>query len=357
MSSYSIIGLMSGTSMDGLDIAHCHFEKGINDKKWKHSVKHTKTIEYPNDLLKKIETSTRLNAAELQKLDKQLGKFYAQCVSEFIEQNRIPKQSIDAIASHGHTIFHQPESGFSLQIGCGVTLSYILQIPVINNFRQKDVTAGGQGAPLVPIGDKLLFSQQADAFLNIGGFTNICFTKSPVIAYDISPGNLPLNKLSAKVGIPYDEDGKLAASGKIIPVLLEQLNGLPYYAKEFPKSLGTEWLEKHFYPLLDESTEIPDLLHTVIEHIATQVARSLNDHSAKKLMITGGGAKNKYLIERIQAHFYGEIHLPDKQTIDFKEAIIFAFLGALHLKKEPNCLSSVTGAKKDVIGGVMHLPN
>ena len=345
MNSYSIIGLMSGTSLDGLDIANCSFTQ--SDKgSWKFAVNQTQTVSYPNHLFEQIQNSTEISTTELLQLNKTLGAFFADSVLEFLDVNNLNKKDIDAIASHGHTVFHQPDKGFTLQIGCGETISLRTGLPVINDFRQKDVIAGGQGAPLVPIGDKLLFSTEADAFLNIGGFSNVCFLNEPIIAYDICPGNLPLNKIAQKLGKPYDDNGQFASEGTQDLNLLAKLNALTYYTLSNPKSLGTEWLDAHFYPLLDEQISPKDTLRTLTEHVAAQISSELNRQQAKSVMITGGGAKNSFLIERVSASYTGKIKVPSEKIIDFKEAIIFAFLGALYLAKQPNCLASVTGAKK-----------
>ena len=355
MSSYSILGLMSGTSLDGLDISYCNFSQHQKEK-WEFTVNQVKTVPYPKRLLELLNISTSLSTLELLKLNKSLGVFYADCILEFINENKIIKNEIDAIASHGHTVFHQPSLGFTQQIGCGQTLSYLTGIKVINDFRQKDVCAGGQGAPLVPIGDLLLFSNMANAFLNIGGFSNICILNKPTIAYDICPGNLPLNKIALQLGKRFDSEGKFASQGNLDYELLEQLNKLEYYNRPNPKSLGTEWLEAHFLPLIEKPQSPKDLLRTLVEHIAIQITNELHRNNVSTVMITGGGAKNQFLLDRISSLFNGEIKVPSTKLVDFKEAIIFGFLGALYLAKQINCLSSVTGAKNDVIGGVLHLP-
>ena len=355
MSSYSIIGLMSGTSMDGLDIAHCTFERNSPVENWTFDLKHTKTVNYPSQILDKLAVATQLSAEELLLLDKQLGRFFANETLAFIEQFHINKPDIDAISSHGHTIFHQPDKGFTYQIGCGDTLAYLTGIPVINDFRQRDVVAGGQGAPLVPIGDKLLFIDKADALLNIGGFTNVCFPGETTTAYDICPGNLPLNALSKQLGRPYDDGGQLARSGEINQELLDQLNGISFYSDSGPKSLGTEWLDEQLTPLLNGDSSV-NMLRTCVEHIAEQINASLTGQGANSVFVTGGGAKNDFLMERIRYHFKGSVLIPDEKLIDFKEALVFAFLGALYLSKTPNTIASVTGAQLDIIGGVLHIP-
>jgi anhydro-N-acetylmuramic acid kinase len=218
------------------------------------------------------------------------------------------------------------------------------------------VALGGQGAPLVPIGDFSLFSDKAESFLNVGGFTNISFKKDgKIVAYDISPGNLPLNKLANSKGLDYDKNGELAKNGEINFFLLDLLNELDFYKNEGPKSLGTEWLEQNFYPLVKFDREIENNLRTLIEHISYQIAAVLNQENLKSVLISGGGALNGFLIERLKNYYKGQIVIPKKEIIEFKEALIFAFLGVLFLENKPNCLSSVTGASRDVVGGVLHL--
>jgi anhydro-N-acetylmuramic acid kinase len=356
MSNYEIIGLMSGTSMDGLDIAHVKFDFNA-DSNDSFELLNTDTVPIPDELLQKLMDAPNFSVTQLLMLDKEFGRFLADSVTKFIDQKKIVKNSINAIASHGQTILHQPNNGFTLQIGCGSTLSYLTDINVINDFRTKDIVAGGQGAPLVPIGDFGLFSDLAEGFLNIGGFANVSFKKDDsIVAYDICPGNLPLNKLAHAKNLAYDKNGELAKSGEINFFLLDLLNSLDYYLLDGPKSLGTEWIEEFYYPKLKFDKEIENNLRTVVEHTAIQISNVLNSAKLNSVLVTGGGAKNGFLIERIQHYFNGELILPEQKIIDFKEAIVFAYLGALYLDKRPNALSSVTGAKKNTIGGVFHLP-
>ena len=356
MSNYEIIGLMSGTSLDGLDIAHVRFDFNNNSND-SFVLLNADTVPIQEELLHKLMGAPNYSVAQMLMLDKEFGRFLADSVLKFIEKKKIVKNNIHAIASHGQTILHQPNNGFTLQIGCGSTLSYLTDINVINDFRTKDIVAGGQGAPLVPIGDFGLFSDSAEGFLNIGGFANVSFKKDDtIVAYDICPGNLPLNKLAQAKNLSYDKNGELAKSGEINFFLLDLLNSIEYYSLDGPKSLGTEWIEEFYYPLLKFDKEIENNLRTVVEHTAIQISNVLNSAKLNSVLVTGGGAKNGFLIERIQHYFNGELILPEQKIIDFKEAIVFAYLGALYLDKRPNAISSVTGAKKNTIGGVFHLP-
>jgi len=353
---YEIIGLMSGTSLDGLDIAHVAFDRD-EPNTMNYNVIHTAHYPYNEKILEKLLNLNSLSTTGILILDKEIGKFYAECVNGFISNFDISKNQISAIASHGQTIFHQPQHGFTYQIGCGSTLAFHTNIPVINDFRTKDIIAGGQGAPLVPIGDFDLFKKEAEGFLNIGGFSNVSYKNDKdIIAFDCCPGNLPLNKLASSKGIPFDAEGKLAASGTLNFFLLDLLNSIDYYGFKGPKSLGTEWLEEKFYPLLKFDKEIENNLRTVVEHISIQISNVLNDAKLNSVLVTGGGAKNTFLIERISHYFKGKLIVPDEQIIDFKEAIIFAYLGALYLEGKPNNIASVTGASRHVAGGVYHIP-
>ena len=356
-SNYTLIGIMSGTSLDGIDITLTNY---ILDKnQWSVNFVCGKTYNYSEEIIHQLRVATDCSTEKLLLLDKKIGQLFGEAVIQFIADFEVDIKTISAIASHGHTIFHQPENGFTYQIGCGTTLSLMTQLPVINDFRTKDVILGGQGTPLVPVGDFQLFNSLADGFLNIGGISNISFRQNNKIqAYDICPGNIPLNLLMNKLAKSYDEHGELAATGKINHVLLNILNSFDYYSKPGPKSLGMEWLNEFFLPIIDVTQDtIPNKLATICEHIGIQIAQTANNNGIQKLLITGGGALNTFLINRINQHFKGEIVIPSKEIIEFKEAIVFGFLGALYLSKQENCLSDVTGAQRNSCSGVLHLPN
>lgn len=354
MTELEIIGLMSGTSLDGLDVAHVQFINFGKQKEFK--LLNYKTFHYESEFINELQSAPNLSIVELLKLDKKIGKEFAQYVNEFINEFQIERKNIDAIASHGQTILHQPANGFTLQIGCGSTIAFHTQLPVINDFRTMDVVAGGQGAPLVPVGDFDLFSSEADSFLNLGGFANISLKNNgKIVAFDICPANLPFNELVKNIGLNYDKDGEIARKGLVNNDLLIKLNELGYYSKSAPKSLGTEWLVKYFYPILNSyNLTIEDKLATVSEHLAHQIANVISKNNLRKVLATGGGVKNSFLIERIQSLTENALLFPEESLSDFKEAIIFAYLGALFLWDKPNCVSSVTGAKTNVIGGCLH---
>jgi anhydro-N-acetylmuramic acid kinase len=355
MKKHRMIGLMSGTSLDGLDIAYVEFSFH-QDSFWEFDLLCFSTYEYNDSLVERLKKSTEVPASQLFQLDVELAKIWGDFVLGFISKHEINQHEITAIASHGHTVFHRPELGYTTQIGCGTTLAHKTGIKVINDFRTRDVVHGGQGAPLVPIGDFELFKNKAAAYLNIGGISNLSFKKNnKIIAYDCCPGNLPLNKLAKNVGLKFDKNGDLARQGDINFFLLDLLNDIEYYKSDAPKSIGIEWLETYFYPLIKFGKETENNLRTILEHIAYQIALNLNSNKIKSVLVSGGGAKNTFLIERISHYFDGEVIVPEEKIIDFKEAVIFAFLGVLFLENQANCLSSVTGATKDVCGGVLHL--
>lgn len=348
---YNVIGIMSGTSLDGLDIAFCTFE--MNAKTWKYQIKKANTVSYNKAWKEKLGNAHLLSATELCKLHTSFGKFIGEQVLKFIQKDKI--KNIDLISSHGHTVFHQPENKFTLQIGDGASIAAATGIKTVCDFRSLDVALGGQGAPLVSIGDELLFSKY-DACLNIGGIANISFKKTGKrLAFDICPTNMLFNFLAKQNEQEYDEGGKLAASGMFNDKLLKQFNTLSFYKNYDSKSLGREWVEENFISSLVKS-KIPlqDKMATASEHAAFQIARVLNNFKIKNVLITGGGAYNTDFLNRIHAYTNCNLHIPSDETIQFKEALIFAFLGVLRLRNEVNTLKEVTGAKRDSCGGTIY---
>jgi anhydro-N-acetylmuramic acid kinase len=349
---YKVIGLMSGTSLDGLDMAFCHFEKIENT--WKYEILKAQTIAYSPEWQERLRSGEKGNALDLTLTDHDYGQFLGKLTKSFLDEHRLDP---DFIASHGHTIFHQPGSGITLQIGKGSEIAAVTGLPVICDFRSLDVALGGQGAPLVPIGDRLLFPE-FDYCLNLGGIANIsnenCGRR---IAFDICPANMVLNFLANQVDKPFDVNGDMARQGKLNVQLLEWLNDLDYYKENPPKSLGKEWVFREFIPVLEESDiSVEDKLMTVSEHIAYQVSASTEPIRNRKMLVTGGGAFNTFLLEKIREKCRSEIIIPDRETVNFKEALIFAFLGVLRWRNEVNILRSYTGASHDNPGGTVYLP-
>lgn len=354
-----IIGLMSGTSLDGLDICYVSFrfdKDGNNGKgKWHYHIIKAEDESFTQEMKERLSNAQNLNALEYAKLHSDYGIYLGERVKSFIERNGAKPHYV---ASHGQTVFHQPAIRFTSQIGSGAGIAAESGIDCICDFRTTDVALYGQGAPLVPIGDRNLFSD-FDYCLNMGGFSNISSESidnegvPTRIAYDISPVNYVLNHYTRKVGLEYDKDGELARNGTICKELLERLNSLEFYSMSGPKSLGREWVEEEVFPLIDSfQLTLNDTLATFCEHIAIEISRHI---TGGKVLLTGGGALNVYLVERMQyAAPQCSYFVPDKETITFKEALIFAFLGALYVADMPNCMSSVTGAKYNCIGGALY---
>ncbi len=342
-----IIGLMSGTSLDGLDIAYIKFNL---DNLQDFVILKAETIVYNKQWYNDLKKAFEMSASGLAELDARYGIFLGNQVIDFINRNNIDK--IDLIASHGQTVFHRPEAGYTTQIGSGAHINAVTGIKTICDFRTQDVALGGQGAPLVPTGDQYLF-RQYDYCLNIGGFANISFEKNNKrLAYDICPANIVLNHYIAKTGLPYDNKGQIAESGKINTALLNALNNLDFYRTEKPKSLGWEFVTEKILPLIDTyNLEIKDILKTYVEHIATQIAKITKKET--NMLITGGGAHNTYLINRIKIHSNSNIVIPGKTLIDYKEAMIFGLLGLLKEENQINVFSSVTGSWIDHSSGVI----
>lgn len=342
---------MSGTSLDGLDICFTEFEK-IEDK-WSYKIVKAISEEYPQDIKQKLASAQNMSALDYALFNSDYGLYIGERVKNFMETYDLTPHYI---ASHGHTIFHQPTKRFTAQIGSGAGIAAESGVDTICDFRTTDVALYGQGAPLVPIGDRNLF-YEFDYCLNMGGFSNISSELSGGLrsAYDISPVNYVLNYYTRSIGIDFDKDGEMARSGKINRSLLEQLNNLEFYSMQGPKSLGREWVEEVVIPLIDKyipSDNVNDKLATFCEHIASETAHHIK---GGKVLLTGGGAFNKYLVERMAAKApHCQYIVPDAETVNFKEALIFAFLGALFVSGKPNCLSSVTGAKYDSIGGALY---
>lgn len=352
-SSYHVIGLMSGTSGDGLDLAYCSFEKS---EQWHFEILGAITIPFPSNLGENLKSAHLLNSHDLNFLDVDFGKWMGEQVKKFCQEKKI---SPLAVCSHGHTVFHQPQKGLTLQIGNGWALKQASGFKVINDFRMLDVQLGGQGAPLVPIGDQLLFPEM-DFCINLGGIANISMEwEGERIAFDCSPFNLLLNPIAEKLGKPYDEDGKWAREGNVNQDLLEKLNQVPFYQIKGAKSLGREDMEEVFSPIIQKSS-IPDKdkLATLTEHFAIQIASIIHTYAQNevpKVLITGGGAYHKYFLERLDGQLESKWKKfeASNELIEFKEALIFGFLGVLRLRGENNCLASVTHAKTDSSGGTI----
>lgn len=341
---------MSGTSLDGLDLAACEFTAGAEG--WSYRFLAAETVEYTPEWRNKLTGAPTLPGLELTRLDRLYGELLGEAVNRFVRKFNL---KAELIASHGHTIFHTPALGITHQIGHPSNLAAATGLSVVADFRTTDVALGGQGAPLVPAGDRHLFGSYTYC-LNLGGFANISYDHmGERVAGDICPVNVVANRLAARAGLPYDDQGNSGRSGNLIPELLHSLNQLPFYRTPFPRSLGREWTEDQIFPLLEKyQQKIPDLLRTWYEHAACQISGVLKEKGL--VLVTGGGAYNRFLMERLEELSTTRLVIPDDQVIQYKEALIFAFLGLLRIRNETNCFRSVTGARRDSSCGAVYLP-
>jgi anhydro-N-acetylmuramic acid kinase len=351
--NYNVIGVMSGTSLDGIDLAHVIFSRLEN--RWHYQIEETKAVPYTEDWVYRLKKAVDFSPEELEKLNTDYTLLLGNVISDFIAANQL--ENLDGVCSHGHTILHQPQNGFTLQIGNLPEIAKLTNQKVICDFRIQDVDYGGQGAPLVPIGDRFLFPEY-DFCLNLGGFSNISFEQDGKrIAFDISPVNTVLNFYANLLGYEYDDKGAIARSGTISELLLQELNNIDFYAQVYPKSLGYEFVKTIVLPMMERhNISIEDKLRTFTEHIAIQTLLAVPKKTGS-LLVTGGGAYNKFLLERMAFHLPEmKFEVPDDKTVQYKEALIFALLGILKLRNEVNVLASVTGAKHDHSSGKIFLP-
>ncbi len=367
MTVWKTIGLMSGSSLDGLDIAYAEFWKEQN--RWQYRLITGETIEYSDKWLRILKNIRQNNSDKLQKLHKEFGTLMGEYVNLFIQKHHLKP---DLIASHGHTVFHNPAKGYTFQLGDGQMLARVTGCTTITDFRAMDIALGGQGAPLVPIGDELLFNEYS-ACINLGGIANISFNNEQKrVAFDICPANQLLNFLAAQKGLPFDRDGILASQGGFLDILYQKLSQEPYYFKPFPKSLSNEYVAGQFIPLLETAEGSPeDKLYTTTIHIAEQLHKAtmllqeradiygapvLHRNIRKNkgnILLTGGGARNNFLVSEFKNLTPYEVTVPPALLVDYKEALIFAFMGVLKLNNQINCLASATGARKNSICGVI----
>ena len=344
---------MSGSSLDGLDICLSTFLE--KDGKWSFQILRSETVEIPVSLTDSLRSSDKLEEAPLNKLDKEYGVWIGQQVKSFLENE---KETVDCVAVHGHTVFHEPAKGVSLQIGDGDEIAKACGITVIDNFRIDDIKKGGQGAPLVPVGEYYLFSE-ASGFVNLGGISNVSILQQKTItAWDICPCNQVLNYFSILLGYPYDKGGALARSGTMDKNWYDELSKLSYLEKSPPKSLSNQWSKINITS--QKQPEPLIALHTYTELMADLIVRDIKTSITEEISVlfTGGGAHNSYLMQLIEEKAKGffKVVIPDREIIESKEALIFGFLGVLRLQKRVNVFASVTGAKEDTIAGHFHQP-
>ncbi len=346
MTATTAIGLMSGSSLDGLDMALVRFTEQDNNS-LNFAIVEAETLPYPKQWQTLLSEAFNQHPSALEQLNLDYGCYIGQQVRTFAQKHHVQP---DFVASHGHTIFHRPHEGYTLQIGDGQAIADACGFTVVNDFRTLDVAKGGQGAPLVPIGDQQLFGCY-EICLNIGGIANLSYEEhGQRRAYDLCIANQALNHLAQQVGQPYDHDGQLARSGRVDAELLQRLTQHPFYNQQPPKSLGREFFEANQRHLLQDHT-VANLLATMVEHIAMQIAQPIAHLPKGKILATGGGARNSYLMERLQSHTKHQVVIPEPSIVDYKEALVFALLGLLRLKGQTNVLASVTGAESDSCSG------
>ena len=412
---YKVIGLMSGSSLDGLDLAYVHLQEkaatGKGPKSWEYTLVHTACYPYSEFWRQRLAGAPGLSALEYQLLHAEYGNYLGEQVLRFIEEFGLHFQ-VQLIASHGHTAFHLPARRMTAQLGDGAALAAVTRINVVSDLRSMDVALGGQGAPIVPIGERWLLPGY-EFFLNLGGIANVsrhgmgaagsgadaaasgramglagsgteaasgAAGADGFVAFDVCPANRVLNSLAALEGRAFDEDGVLAASGRVDPGLLERLNALPYYSMPWPKSLANEFGTETVLPLVRAAgLSTTDALRTYVEHIAVQVGRAVKalrpgagadaaigagagadsePGASSRLLATGGGAHNSFLISRLREELSSigvEIVVPNPQLADYKEALVMALIGVLRWREENNVLASVTGASRDSIGGGVYI--
>ncbi len=352
MKKITSIGVMSGSSVDGLDLAFCEFTE--NSNKWDYKILAAETVGFNSYWKNILQNTGSYTAGELLKLHNEFGIFIGESINTFIKSKNIKP---DIISSHGHTVFHNPEKGYTFQLGNGQAIANVTGINTVSDFRTGDVLLGGEGAPLVPIGDEYLFSEYG-ACINIGGIANISFKKNGKrIAYDICPANQILNFLARKNGNEFDNNGETAKSGSLNKKLSDILEHDTFYSLKPPKSLSNEYVKSNFISIIEKfDAPLKDKLYTSTFHIAEKIAQSLNGINVTDVLLTGGGAKNSFLIELIREKTNSEIVIPGKTLIDYKEALIFAFMGILKIQNKINCLASVTGASKDSSSGTIFHP-
>ena len=371
---YKAIGLMSGSSLDGLDIAYVYLEEISGE--WTYDIQHAACYPYEEEWTNRLRDANRLPAYDYQLLHTAFGQYLGKAVNRFISGHNLQFQ-VQLISSHGHTVFHDPKRKMTAQLGSGAAIAAETGIPVVTDLRAMDIALGGQGAPIVPVGEKRLLGTYC-CLLNLGGIANLTVNRERVqsgqspeapvgtmVAFDVCPANRVLNMLAAERGLAFDRNGELASAGRVNQALLEKLNAFSYYADPYPKSLANEFGTTEIYPLLQqEESSLENKLCTYVRHICEQVKHSVCSvlhpgqapQSGYRLLVTGGGARNGFLVEGLKqllSPLQVEVVIADDMLVDFKEAMIMAFIGVLRWRDEVNILSSVTGASRDCVGGAL----
>ncbi len=348
---------MSGSSMDGLDIAYCTIEE--TGGKWSYQILQAECIPFDDNWIETLKRITTCTASELLLAHTAFGHWMGKVINDFIERHQL-EHKVHLIASHGHTVFHEPKQRMTFQMGDGAAIAAITKLPVVSDLRNMDIALGGQGAPIVPIGEKL-FWQPYHYFLNLGGICNMTIaTHDQHIAFDVCPANRVLNMLAAELGKPFDNNGEEAAKGMLNKELLDELNALDYYKQPYPKSLSNQFGIETLYGII-QNVEIPvqDKLHTLCVHIAQQVCHAIKefaDQETSDILVTGGGALNSFLTRQIQKELDAlSVHvvIPENELVEYKEALVMALIGVLRWREEENVMASATGAVRNSVGGAL----
>ncbi|NJB85014.1 anhydro-N-acetylmuramic acid kinase [Lewinella marina] len=357
---HTVLGIMSGSSLDGIDLAVCTFQlnPAATDPVEEWSVVAADTVAYPAEWKDRLQRATECTTAELLRLDAELGDWIGQQAAAFLDEK--PRPGI--VGCHGHTVYHEPELGYTLQIGHGARIAGHLGVPVVTDLRSADIAAGGQGAPLAPVADRHLFPQYA-AFLNLGGIANFSLRlpSGDYAAGDVSGCCQIMDRLARETGAEYDDDGKLARSGHPLPELTAALDELPFHRRPSPKSLSNQWVVEELWPVIrDYPASAGDRLHTFSVWLAGAIRREISLQQAPgaeplSVLVSGGGAHNGFLMDQLNTqaenlHFTAE----PGPTTDFKEAALVALCALLRQEGLPNSLASATGADRDTINGALY---
>lgn len=364
LKTYHAIGLMSGSSLDGLDIAYCRLDwDGKALSSWE--LLEAETLAFSDLWVRRLVALPQQNALTFAQSDIYFSYYMGELLNAFIKKQNI--KQIDFVASHGHTVFHDPARRFSIQIGNGNALAATVGKTVICDFRMQDVAMNGEGAPLAPLADAYLFPGY-DYYMNIGGIANISAKCSDRwVAYDFAPANQVLNFLAEKSDLKFDKDGEIARAGNVNAELLDSLQKLNFFGKEYPKSMSNEWIRTEVLPLFKGSgRSLEDQMRTAVELIVSTsfdaialIQRQENKQSvSSEMLMSGGGCHNLFLVEKLKeklSELNIEVQIPKKDIIDFKEAMLVALLGMFRLNAIPNSIPEVTGAKKATVNGGVYL--
>lgn len=360
-----VVGIMSGSSLDGLDIALCRFEQDDLSGKLSFDLVDTAAIPFDENMMSRLGVGATMDVRSLKKLEVDLSRYIAESVNQFLEAGA---HTADYISCHGHTIWHVPEDGYTVQIGQGAIISELTGTPCICDLRSNDMAVGGQGAPVAPIVEQILFPE-FDFYINLGGIANVSFhSDQEVISWDSVPCNQILNHYASQKGLPYDDGGSLAESGKVDKGLKEAWMSLPYFGRSYPKSMDNTWVKNHFLAGASSfDVSIEDALATMVDVCVSQIQGDIKDHVGdtggqhlRKCLITGGGAHNTYLVSQLSevlTHDDIEVIKPKDEIVDYKEAILMALMGFLRIEGISNTISSVTGARTNTIGGAVYVPS